>query len=273
MPEDRAGEAVYLYAIARGLDRTGLGEVAGIAGAPVRTVAAGDLTALVSTVRLADYGEEGLRANLEDLTFLEATARAHHHVVDLAARAAPTVPVRIATIYRDDGRVARILRDEHRQFSRILDRVTGRSEWGVKAYAGEPAGEPAEPAEDEEEPAPAAGGKGAGTAYLMRRRAQRDRRRDGERRLVAQAQAIHAELADHAVASRRHRPQDPKLSGHPGTPILNMAYLLDDEQVAGFREVTRSIDERLPGVTVEVTGPWPPYSFIDTASGTPDEDR
>ncbi|MGI5169574.1 GvpL/GvpF family gas vesicle protein [Spirillospora sp. CA-253888] len=267
-PRAQQGRAVYLYGVARGLDPATVGQVSGVGGAPVRLLAAGDLTALVSTVELADFGEEALRVNLEDLTFLEATARTHHEVVDRAAHAAPTAPVRIATIYRDDERVREILTRQHEQFTRVLDRVTGRSEWGVKAYAY------AEAYEAAPETGPEAGGEarpagGAGTAYLQRRQQQRRQHQSAARRVGEQAQAIHAELADHAVAVRQHPPQDPRLSGHEGTQILNVAYLLDDDQVEGFTAVVRAIDERSAGIGVEVTGPWPPYSFIDTAETTP----
>ncbi|MFC9974546.1 GvpL/GvpF family gas vesicle protein [Spirillospora sp. NPDC127200] len=271
-PGPRQGEAVYLYGVARGLDPAAVAQVSGVGGAPVRLLAAGDLAALVSTVELADFGEEALRVNLEDLAFLEATARAHHEVVDRAAHAAPTAPVRIATIYRDDERVREILTGRHEQFTRVLDRVAGRSEWGVKAYAYAEAYEAA--------PQPGAGvgadagsearpAGGAGTAYLQRRQQQRRQHQSAARHVSEQAQAIHAELSDHAVAIRQHPPQDPRLSGHEGTQILNVAYLLDDEQVEGFTRAARAIDERSPGIGVEVTGPWPPYSFIDTAETTP----
>ncbi|CNG80394.1 Gas vesicle synthesis protein GvpL/GvpF [Mycobacterium tuberculosis] len=306
-PDAGAGTGVYLYGVARGLDPAVLGGARGVAGAPVRGVRAGGLTALVSTVALAEYGEAALRANLEDLAWLEATARAHHDVVDLAARAAPTAPVRIATIYRDDTRVAEVLAAQADRFTGILDLISGRSEWGVKAYAApevirgdtpadtpadtradtsaatggggaDPGGGLAPRAEPLTGPQPAtaptgspgpSGSPGVGTAYLRRRQEERRRRADAGRRVGEQAGAVHAELADHAVASRHHPPQDPRLSGRPGTQILNAAYLLDEEQVEGFLAVTRAAGERLAGIEVEVTGPWPPYSFIDTAGAAP----
>ncbi|MGP4028226.1 GvpL/GvpF family gas vesicle protein [Actinomadura sp. 3N407] len=284
--------AVYLYGVARDLDPAVLGDAAGVAGARVRGVVAGGLTALVSTVRLEEYGEAALRANLEDLAWLEATARAHHDVVDRAAHAAPTAPVRIATLYRDDARVAEVLAAQGDRFGAALDRITGRSEWGVKAYADPEtprgdAGDPpaggqappdpggglvprAEPLTGPKPAGPSAGSSGGvGTAYLRRRQDERRRRADAARRAGEQAGAVHAELADHAVASRHHPPQDPGLSGRPGTQILNVAYLLDEEQVEGFLAVTRAAAERMAGIEVEVTGPWPPYSFIDTADTTP----
>ncbi|MBO2460904.1 GvpL/GvpF family gas vesicle protein [Actinomadura violacea] len=254
--------AVYLYGVARGLDPTALDGAAGVGGAPVRTVPAGELTALVSTVRLAEYGEAALRENLEDLAWLEATARAHHEVVDRAAHAAPTAPVRIATIYRDDARIAQVLAEQGDRFAQALDRVAGRAEWGVKAYAHREALEPAEPAE----PAgPGSGSAGAGTAYLRRRQDERRRRADAGRRVSERAGEIHDRLAGLAVASRHHPPQDPKLSGRDGVQILNVAYLLEDGDAPAFADAARAAGERYAGIEVEVTGPWPPYSFIDTA--------
>ncbi|QXJ19745.1 GvpL/GvpF family gas vesicle protein [Actinomadura graeca] len=275
------GTAVYLYGVARDLDPAALGGTPGVSGAAVRGVVAGGLTALVSTVRLDDYGEAALRANLEDLAWLEETARAHHEVVDRAAHAAPTAPVRIATLYRDDARVAEILADQRERFGEVLDGIAGRSEWGVKVYASPP--EPAEPAgsdpggglEPRAEPLtgsrPPKPGAGAGTAYLRRRQDERRRREDAGRRMAERASALHAELAEHAIASRHHPPQDPRLSGRAGTQIMNAAYLLDDEREAGFLAAARAAAGHLEGVELEVTGPWPPYSFIDadTVSAAP----
>lgn len=259
---DFSDTAVYLYGVTRGLDPATLGDRPGVAGAAVRGVIAGDLTALVSTVRLEEYGEDALRANLEDLGWIEATARAHHAVVDRAARAAPTAPVRIATVYHDDERVSEVLRGRRELFGAALDRITGRSEWGVKAYAY-----PEDRAEDDPSRSPAGEGGSqtrVGTAYLRRRQEQRRRRDEAAHRLAERARALDAELRAHAVAVRRHAPQDPRLSGHAGTPILNMAYLLDDARVPEFQALVRDIDERSPGIQIETTGPWPPYSFIET---------
>ncbi|WP_433469867.1 GvpL/GvpF family gas vesicle protein [Spirillospora sp. CA-128828] len=285
--------AVYLYGVAQDLDPAALRGTAGVAGAPVRGVRAAGLTALVSTVRLEEYGEAALRANLEDLGWLEATARAHHDVVDRAAHAAPTAPVRIATIYRDDDRVAEVLAAQGERFTEVLDLITGRSEWGVKIYAdaevlrggtgGTAGGGMGEDVPDSGgglEPSAesltgttpgttgrTAGPSGVGTAYLRRRQQERRRRAAAERRVAGQADTVHTELADHAVASRHHPPQDPRLTGRSGMQVLNVAYLLDDDQAEGFLAVTRAARERLPALQVEVTGPWPPYSFIDTSAG------
>ncbi len=99
----------YLYGVAA--LRDGLYETAaplrGVAGAPVRLVPDEDtgLVAVVSSVPATDFEAAPLSAHLEDLTWLEAVARAHHHVIDAMASTGTILPLRLATIYRNDDRV------------------------------------------------------------------------------------------------------------------------------------------------------------------------
>jgi hypothetical protein len=65
--------------------------------------------------------------------------------------------------------------------------------------------------------------------------------------------------ADH----RFHRLQDPRLSGVPGNNVLNAAYLVDAASIETFVALARSLDGDLADARVEITGPWPPYSFAE----------
>ncbi|MCO5997184.1 GvpL/GvpF family gas vesicle protein [Actinoallomurus rhizosphaericola] len=251
-----ADVGVYLYGVAQDLSPDTLRDLPGVAGAPVRTVADAGFTALVSTVDLEEFGETALRRNLESLQWLEATARAHHDVVDTVARAAPTAPVRIATVYRDDDRVRELLRERRDELTEVLGRVVGRVEWGVKAYGTAEAAQEPSGGDD-------AANEKPGMAYLRRRRLQQQSREEASRRLAEQAQEIHATLSEHAVASRQHPPQDPRLSGHEGTMILNVAYLLDEDRAETLAAAADELAARMPGVRIELTGPWPAYSFTE----------
>jgi hypothetical protein len=46
-----------------------------------------------------------------------------------------------------------------------------------------------------------------------------------------------------------------------GENIANEAYLVARADVAEFRAAVASLAADTPGVRVEVTGPWAPYSF------------
>jgi hypothetical protein len=247
---------VYVYAVGDAVlaESADVSSIDGIDGTPVRIVVSGGLAAVVSSVDGGRFSEEALTHSLEDLRWLEDTARAHHGVVDAVALGHPVAPVRLATVYLDDDRVRAVLDEEGDAFTAALDRVRGRTEWGVKVFAAAAAGDKPEP-----EPEAVSGAAGPGTSYLMRRRAARDRATAGHRQAVDAAEEVHREIARLAVASRRYPPQDPRLTGRRDEMVLNAAYLVDDAGAATVRRAVENWDAS--SVRLELTGPWAPYSF------------
>ncbi|MEV0149818.1 MULTISPECIES: GvpL/GvpF family gas vesicle protein [unclassified Nonomuraea] len=268
------GSGTYLYAVAAGepgharrddapsRERAAPADAGalprGIADGEVRTIGGAGLVAYVSTVPLDQFGEEPLRRSMEDLDWLEETARAHHRVVEAVALRAPVVPVRLVTVYSEDAQVRALLAERHDDFARALGRVAGRQEWGVKVYAspGErpgPEGEAGarETRKETERP---------GTAYLKRRQQHMRSREEAWRQAGARAERVHGALSSIAVASRRHRAQDPQLSGREESMVLNGAYLVERDR---GEEFARAVEElRGDGDDIQLTGPWAPYSFI-----------
>lgn len=267
-------ELTYLYAVAH--DRLPSCPP-GVADAPVRTVAGSGLVAYVSTVPVEQFGAEPLRRSLEDLDWLSETARAHHRVVDAVAAATTTAPVRLATVYADDTQVAALLERRGGAFELVLAKVSGRQEWGVKAYA-------AQPGDPDEQPAPrtdtptdmGASGSGGvkragrvcggdrqavrpGTADLHRRRTGLSGREQARRQALQRADHIHRALTALAAAGRRHHAQAARLSGRHQWMLLNGAYLVDESRAEEFTELAGRLGG--DGVRIRLTGPWAPYSF------------
>jgi Gas vesicle synthesis protein GvpL/GvpF len=245
------GRASYAYAIARSFDPARLVGVRGVDGAEVRLVPYREIVAVVSPVPLAEFDEAALRAKLERLPWLEATARAHHAVVDAVAAHSVTLPLRLATVYRGDERVAEVLRQGYRRFRTALDRLAGRVELGVKVYTDPPAAAPAT--------APPA--SSPGRDYLRRRRAQQRARDDAWQCAATAATQVDATLARLAIDRRHRPPQPPRLSGAPGENVLNATYLVDAERAEEFAAKARNLGAEAQGTRIELTGPWAPYSF------------
>ncbi|MFG1889569.1 GvpL/GvpF family gas vesicle protein [Micromonospora sp. NPDC049051] len=288
------GVGVWLHGVTRDADPALLATTAGMDGAAVRAVRAAGLVAVVSAAPLSEYGEEALRRNLEDLAWLERAARTHHAVVAALSRAGAVVPARLATVHHDDARVAGQLAARQAELTTVLDRLAGRDEWGVKGYVV-PGATPriesvpgAASRTSESVPGAAAGtsesagsgapagtsppvgsGGGAGAAYLRRRRAQLTARDEGQRIAVDAACAVHGALAGQAVAARRHPPQDRRLSGAPTAMVLNGAYLVEQSSLADFHRLVDALADRHPEIRLELTGPWPPYSFAEERPAEP----
>ncbi|WP_420753157.1 GvpL/GvpF family gas vesicle protein [Rhodococcus sp. O3] len=260
-----ADHGVWVYAVTGAdLPEEAVSGVTGVAREPVRAVSAAGLTAVVGTVPLGEFGEEALRSNLENLEWLETVARTHDAVVSAVVRWAPAIPLRLATVYLDEARVCDVLEARRADFDAALTLVAGRTEWGVKAYADVEA-----IAAGAVESAGSGAEKGTGTAYLLRRKAQLSAREDAERAAADRADTLHALLLQHSAAGRRQPPTDPTLSGRRDRMVLNGTYLVDDARSDEFADAVAAARTQFDGLELELTGPWPPYSFAGVDRGNP----
>jgi hypothetical protein len=261
MSEPTAQPGCYVYGVARDVAPATQAGLTGVAGAPVRVVPHQGLSALVSAVDLAEFGEDGLRRNLENLDWLEATARAHHAVLAACGADHPVVPLRLATVYHDEERVRGVLAERAAAFDAALRRVEGCVEWGLKAFldqAPRTAAASADPAPDAD-PAPEAAPARPGTAYLLRRQARRHGAEHQRQRAEQRIEAVHTALSAVAADARRYPPQDSRLSGDSREMLLNAAYLVRGTERASLEQALNEVDTG--ALVLEWTGPWVPYSF------------
>lgn len=251
-----AGTLEYAYAVIRAADtpRAALERVRGVAGEPVRAVRHEGLAVLAGPVPAADFDEGPLRERLEDLSWLEDVARAHQQVVDTAGTDTCVIPVRMATVCRGEDGLRRLLAGGRDRFAAALDRLEGRVEWGVKAYAA-PASRPEEPSAD---PSAAVSGRD----YLRRRSAQRRTSEQAHEHTEEGARRVHEALTALAEGARLHPPQDVRLSGEADRNVLNAAYLIPREESEAFAQRVGELAGRELGLRLELTGPWAPYSFV-----------
>lgn len=228
----------------------------------VEVVREGRLAALVSPVPANEYGDDRLREHLEDLEWLERTARRHEAVLESVLGDVTIVPLRLCTLYRDLEGVRGLLRDYARTLSDGLGRVEGCAEWGVKVFAEARAGaETPEPGEETTER--------SGAAYLKQRQQERVlAERAGEVRAKC-AEVVHERISQVAREAVVNPPQRPEVHGRDLRMLLNGAYLVErgrEDELVGAVESLREEWEPL-GFAIERTGPWPPYNFVSEATG------
>lgn len=256
---------LWLYAVAFASSQETFGGLAGVGGGPLQPIRSGRLMAIAELVPAAEFGEEALRERLEDLSWLERVARAHHAIITAAASPGPAVPMRLATIYSTPDSLREMLAGRAPDLEAVLGRLQDRSEWGVKAFAA-----PAQSRPEATTQAPRARrGPGAGKAYLQRRGAELGAREQTRQRSHADARRVHAALCEVAADYRLHRPQAPELTGRTEAMVLNGAYLLGHAHAKPFADTVELLRREHPGLRLELTGPWPPYSFADVGGPVP----
>ena len=254
-----AGVGIYAYAVVGAGERLPLDEQP-----DVEVVSQGGLSAIVSRVSLEEFGAEALKRNLEDLEWLERTARAHQAVVDRALTATDAlVPLRLCTIFTDEAHVREMLDREGEVLEEALARLRGHAEWSVKVLA-----DPTALQRAARERSSAAAGVGAetspGRAYLARRKLDRVVRDEARALAEAAVEEIHARLCEQATAATVLPPQRREVSGRAGEMLLNGAYLVPRARASEFGALVAELaaGRRELGLEVELTGPWAPYNFV-----------
>jgi hypothetical protein len=151
------------------------------------------------------------------------------------------VLLRLATIYPDDMTVSMLLSEHREELAELLDSLRGTQEWGVQVYLG--------PVQDDGEAAPAPGGTdAAGQSW---------------KEAEASAWEIDRLLAGMAVAARRQPSPYLRPGSGSGWMVLNGIYLVDSWRAVEFTATVQQLAAEHATLRMEITGPWPPYSFVD----------
>jgi hypothetical protein len=202
---------------------------------------------------LPDYSGESIDAHLPDLDWVGDRALAHERVVEHFAASWPILPLKLFTLFSSDERAAQALRERQEDIGRVLARIAGRVEWGVRILFQETKARKAEPREP-----PPATGKG----FLLRKKEEKDSARGLAGRARAAVDQAYEDLACRSVAARRHQPE----VGEGGARLLlDAAFLVPKGDGDGFEAAVQQWADRLAehACDLNLTGPWPPYNFIE----------
>jgi len=220
-------------------------------GTPSRAVPAGGGLWLILCELPADrYSADRIDARLRDLDWLSACALAHESVVQRFVNRPALAPMKLFTMFASETRALALVRRRRRRFDRILDRVAGCREWGVRVVPGavRPRSRPQTPAT-------------SGVEFLQRKQRALEAKVASAGRGRQLADRVHRRLRSLARAAARQE-ATPRVAGL-AAPVLDAAYLTAGTGAA-FRAAVRHLDRtaRAQGYRVMLTGPWPPYHFV-----------
>ncbi len=259
-PQGRAASSMgwYVYGVVHSgeVPETTFDGLDGMGGGPVALIDGGRLAAIASEVPLTEFGEEPIVENLRDPAWLERRVRAHETVLETALRATPVVPFRFGTIYRGEEHVREML-SAHERLSEALDRVRDRVELGVKGFLAETPAETA-PGTVEDE-------SSAGRRYLEEKQQARRLAEERDATKTRLADETHERLATVAEGARANPLQPREVSRSDLEMFLNGAYLVAADRVRAFRAALDELEAEVgpKGAVYELTGPWPPYNFVE----------
>ncbi|WP_274563866.1 GvpL/GvpF family gas vesicle protein [Streptomyces spiramyceticus] len=237
--------STYVYGIARRSHPRLPGEAGGVGDPPrpVRTVGAGELTALVSDA------PEDLRPKRRDLI-------AHQSVLAEAGAGGAVLPMRFGSLSPDDEAVRTVLAEREKHYLERLEALDNKLEYNVKATHDEEAVLHQVLSDDPDLRALNDANRAAGGGSYEQKL------RLGERVVAAvqQRERHDGELVRQAL-------EGAALTISPGPDsvgwLANVSFLVDRDRTAEFVEAVDALRKEHPHLVIQLNGPLPPYSFVE----------
>src|SRR6202789_4413836 len=210
--------------------------VSGILGNQTFLFPASDLAVIVS---------EHTAEDCEKLD--QQAARDHARVIADCFKLSTVLPFRFGTTFQDDDALRRSVRSNQRHFQANVERLRGKAEMHLKVLV------------DDTCPGNSTRDMTVGQQYLtsLRESASRQRERQSRARaLSVQMHRMFLPLAEEVTCKRMES----------GKMLLDIAHLLDNRTVERYHNKYSSATLELKECRMQLSGPWPPYHFVQRHS-------
>lgn len=222
-----------------------------------------NLSCIVSKVPLDEFGEGKLQENLQDIKWVEKYTRSYDEITQNLFSQTTFIPVRFGTVYLNKERVKQGISNYKDQVIKLIDKLKGKIELGVKFLLDRKKLQEALSINDLE--AADLNSKiqceTPGKAHFLKKKF--------ETLLDKKVDKWSSDISHNLLNSLKGISNDIQLLSlqpREGTNkmFLNVACLLSSDKLNWFKEMLQNImsQESFDCINCEITGPWPPYSFV-----------
>jgi len=202
------------------------------------------------------YGEAAINRGLSDLDWVSRAAVAHEAVVESFIDARAVLPTKLFTMFTSDTRAVQHVRAQRARIASVVKRVANHHEWGVRVVLDR-----ARSSSASARPIQVKGAR-TGVDYLARKKARRDASVELAERARETVAALYDRLAERSRQARRRSASE--LPVDSGPLLLDAAFLVPRTRSAAFRALAAREARALAlhGYGLTISGPWPPYTFV-----------
>lgn len=224
------------------------------------SVSVDGVSAVFTSVNSAEMSQDVIDRRAGDLEWLGAIGYRHQAVVSELMKSTSIVPLRAFTLFSGAASLREYLAEHRETLAKVLDRLDGKQEWTLRIeldpqrWNDALVHRVASLRELREEIDAASPGK----AFLLRKKLDEEKKRasrEAEQQLVSEIEgAIAEKLVCETIAESRERRDG-------AFPQINVLLNRDEEAVLSELQTALTDRYEAEGVTIAVSGPWPPYTF------------
>jgi hypothetical protein len=229
-----------------------------------------DLWAVVSEVAREDFCGPAAELHLQQLAWVAPRAVRHEAVIEEVMAYSPVLPLAFGTLFSSAEALTKFV-DRHREtIALFLQRVADHGEWSVKGWldrkqALQDLTSTRLTAEQNRLSALPPGAR-----HFAEQRICRNLEKGLSLWLNETCRTVASGLTSYA-SDFRECALSPCAHPESGAEeVLNWAFLLPESAIAAFQERVQraNLDYRPQGLTLQLSGPWPPFRFVPALSST-----
>jgi len=237
---------------------------AGVDGThPLERLELRDLTAIVSTVSRQEFVGPEAEERLRDLAWVGPRVLRHQAVIRDLMDQGPVVPVRFATLFSDAEALRMRIARHQATLTAFLERTRDRAEWSVKALYDRKSAL----AHITERTLTGREAKLAalapGRRYFEEQKLRKAVESELSTTLAEACRWLYERLGETATDACEVRLQAKEQSGLALDMAANWAFLIARSALDGFQQKVGELSGKgnRSGLQLQMSGPWPPYSF------------
>jgi hypothetical protein len=239
---------------------------------PVTIVKYKDIGTAVSEVILTEY-EENFHESLQnnDLQWIEEKARRHTYLQEIISKDYTTLPLRFYTIYNNKRKIINNMAENYDRCCDLLEKVKFKSEWTLKLFLNRDIFEEKAKHLQEKKLELELLNKPPGVAYLLKKKYHEALQREIQDKLAQKINELHKDILNHfATELIIEENLSKEITGCDEEMVLKCSILIPNNQAADFVRQTEEINamQSTSGLLIELSGPWPPYSFTNVDLAT-----
>lgn len=228
-----------------------------------------NIEAVVSEVDLSQFNEKKIKDKLqEDPRWTEKNIRRHHDVIAQTYKTSTVIPMKFGIMFKTKKSLEAMLKKYYKEFKRLLAELSGKGEWGVKIYLEDEKfaeflkkeNKEIKKLEKERSAMP------EGRRWYVEKKVEESIAAQFEEKMEQRLQAVVKRLEDccEEVIICDLLPKEVTEAGKDN--IFNAACLVNNNKLDVFKKLLLHLEKEYEqiGGALKVTGPWPPYNFVQT---------
>jgi len=226
----------------------------------------GDFCVIVKYVSEKEFSEVNFKKNLSDIQWVELNAREHIRVINMIMESDTVIPFKFGTIYNTKVGLKKFISDYSDSLIENFQNINGKEEWAVKIYCdhiklAKQIDEVSEEAAALEKQIMASS---PGKAFILNRKKTDLIVNETNRLCKKYGQEYYDGFKNLSESTILNNLLPKEYSGRMDSMILNATFLVSKNKVSDFKSIVDSLKQKINSfMFIEVTGPWPPFSFIN----------